>query len=539
MQFARNRRLAASIVIACSAIGSVHGQTRPVVRLDVGELVGISEGGVSQFRGIPYAEPPVGALRWAAPQPARPWAGPRQASQFGPMCPQVPDPFGGTNPQVSEDCLSLNVYVPQAAAGSGLRPVIIWIPGGGQVLGAGGQYDAAHLARATQAVVVTVNYRLGALGWLWTSGMAAEKKGHNFSLQDQQEAMRWVQRHIASFQGDASRVTLAGESVGSISASLHLVSPTAAGLFHRVLLASGVNPPGLMSSKDAATFGDAFALKLGCPAGDQQMKCLRGKSPEALLQASPDYTDIGRNGLYWPHFNDGQMVVSDVLPALSKGAFNRVPIMVGSTRDEGRGFVPVSFDLDGTAMTEEEYVATATRFVGSAGQFLLTGLMYPSSKLGSPGEAWSQVVTDGWFACQVNELARRAQSVVPTFAYEFADRQAPEFVPSPFMASGAFHASDLLYWFQTPVAGAPLTLTAPQKALSDQMIRYWKRFAETGQPNDAQSGDPVWPAYNWLSTPYLTLAPQAITVQQWGAFQRAHQCSAWSVLYGLRALGAV
>lgn len=538
MQSAWTRRIAASVFVACSALGAAHGQQRPVVHLAVGDLVGIREGGVTQYRGIPYAEPPVGALRWAAPQPARPWAGQREAGRFGPMCPQVPDPFGGVAQQTSEDCLSLNVYVPDAA-GTGPRPVIVWIPGGGQVLGAGSQYDAAHLSNATQAVVVTVNYRLGALGWLWTSGMVAEKKGHNFSLQDQQEALRWVQRHIGAFQGDASRVTLAGESVGSISASLHLVSPTAAGLFHRVLLASGVNPPGLISSADAAKFGDAFALKAGCPAGGDQMRCLRGKSPDDLLRASPDYTDIGRNALYWPHFNDGEMIVSDVMPALSKGAFNQVPIMVGSTKDEGRGFVPVSYDLDGTAMTQEEYVAAATRFVGSGGQALLTGLLYPSSKLGSPGLAWSQVVTDGWFACQVNELARRTQSKVPTFAYEFADRQAPEFVHSPFMASGAFHAGDLLYWFQTPIAGAPLVLNPSQKALSDQMIRYWKRFAETGQPNDAHSGDPVWPTYNWLSTPYLTLAPQAITVQQWGAFQRAHQCSAWSVLYGLRALGVV
>ena len=538
MQVARAHRAAVSILLACSTLSVVHGQSRPIVHLPVGSLVGISEGGVTQYRGIPYAEAPVGALRWAAPQPVRPWSGLREASLFGPMCPQAPNPFGGANPQTSEDCLSLNVYVPEAAA-SGPRPVIVWIPGGGQVIGAGSQYDAAHLANAAQAVVVTMNYRLGALGWLWTSGMVAEHKGHNFSIQDQQEALRWVQRHIAAFQGDASRVTLAGESVGSISASLHLVSPTAKGLFHRVLMASGVNPPGLLSSADAAKFGDAFAQKLGCPTGADQMTCLRAKTPDELVQGAPDYTDIGRNSLYWPHFIDGEVIVSDVMPALSKGEFNKVPIMVGSTMDEGRGFVPISYDLDGVAMTQEEYVAAATRLVGTSGQALLTGLMYPSSKLGSPGLAWSQAVTDGWFACQVNELARRTQSKVPTFAYEFADRQAPEFIQSPFMASGAFHAGDLLYWFQTPVANAPLTLNPAQKMLSDQMIRYWKRFAETGQPNDAQSGDTVWPQYNWLSKPYLTLAPQAISVQQWGAFQKAHQCTAWSLLYGLRALGAV
>lgn len=530
-------RLGAAFSLTCLAIGMAQAQSKPTVHLSVGDLAGVMQDGVAQFRGIPYAAPPVGTLRWVAPQPAQAWSGLRDASQFGAACPQVPDPFGSPTLATSEDCLSLNVYVPTGSA-SGPRPVIVWIPGGGQVLGAGSQYDASRLAQTAQAVVVTMNYRLGALGWLWTSGMVAENKGHNFSVQDQQEAMRWVKRHIGAFNGDASRITMAGESVGSISASLHLVSPTAAGLFHRVILASGINPPGLLTSAKAAEFGDAFAVKVGCPAGPEQMSCLRGKTPDALLQVSPDYTAIGRDGLYWQNFIDGEMITGDVFAALSKGAFNKVPLMLGTTKDEGRGFVPVSFDLDGSPMTQDEYVAAATKFIGS-GQSLLTGLMYPSSKLGSPALAWSQAVTDGWFACQANEVARRASGQVPTFAYEFADRTAPEFVRDPYMASGAFHAGDLLYWFQTPIAGAPLTLNPAQKRLSDQMMRYWKRFAETGQPNEAGSADPVWPQYNWLTTPYLTLVPDAITTQQWGAFQRAHQCTAWSLLYSLRSLGAV
>ncbi|MEY4765928.1 MAG: hypothetical protein RI907_2601 [Pseudomonadota bacterium] len=530
-------RLGAAVAFVCAATGVAQAQTRPTVHLTVGDLVGVTLDGVDQFRGIPYAEPPVGALRWAATRPAAAWRGQRDASRFGAACPQVPDPFGSPPPATSEDCLSLNVYAPTGVS-KGPRPVIVWIPGGGQVLGAGSQYDVSRLAQATQAVVVTMNYRLGALGWLWTTGMAGESKGHNFWMQDQQEALRWVQRHIAAFGGDPGKVTMAGESVGSISASLHLVSPTSAGLFHRAILASGINPPGVLTSSQAAAFGDAFASKVGCPAGAEQMACLRGKSTAELLQVSPDYTGIGRDSLYWPNFIDGELITGDVMPALSKGAFNKVPIMVGSTKDEGRGFVPVSFDMDGSPMTQEEYVTAATKFLGS-GQFILTNLMYTSSKWGSPALAWSQAVTDGWFACQVNELAGRTHGKVPTYAYEFADRTAPEFIHDPYMASGAFHAGDLLYWFQTAVADAPLTLNPAQKRLSDQMMRYWKRFAETGQPNDASTTDPVWPAYNGLTTPYLTLVPDAITTQQWGAFQRAHQCGTWSLLYGLRSLGAV
>lgn len=531
------RRLGAAFSLACCTMGMAQAQSNPTVHLAVGDLSGFLQDGVAQFRGIPYAAPPVGALRWVAPQPAKAWSGLRDATHFGAACPQVPDPFGSPSLTTSEDCLSLNVYVPTGAS-MGPRPVIVWIPGGGQVMGAASQYDASRLAQAAQAVVVTMNYRLGALGWLWTSGMVAENKGHNFSIQDQQEAMRWVNRHIGAFNGDVSRITMAGQSVGSISASLHLVSPTAAGLFHRAILLSGISPPGLLTSAKAAEVGDAFAVKVGCPAGPEQMNCLRGKSPDALLKVSPGYTYIGRDGLPWQNFIDGEVITGEVFSALSKGHFNKVPVMVGSTKDEGQGFVPIAFDLDGSPMTQDEYAGAATTFIGS-GAPLLTGLLYPSSKIGSPAQAWSQVVTDGWFACQANEVARRAGAQVPVYAYEFADTHAPEFVRDPYMASGAFHAGDLLYWFQTPIAGAPLTLNPAQKRLSDQMMRYWKRFAESGQPNEAGSADPVWPKYNGLSTPYLTLVPDAISTQQWGAFQRAHQCTAWSLLYTLRSLGAV
>ena len=532
------RRAGAAISLISLGLGMAQAQTQtaPVAHLAVGDLLGVVQGGVTQFRGIPYAQAPVGSLRWAAPQPAKAWGGQRDATQFGAACPQVPEPFGDTLNN-SEDCLFLNVFVPPDA-GAGKRPVIVWIPGSGQVLGSARQYDASRLAQATQAVVVTMNYRLGALGWLWTSGMAAEAKGHNFALQDQQEALRWVKRHIGAFNGDSSRVTMAGESVGSISASLHLVSPTAAGLFDRAILASGIEPPGLLSSAKAAELGDAFAARLGCAAGPGQLACLRAKSPQELLKISPTYADIGREGLGWKHFIDGEMITTDVFAALSKGAFNKVPVMVGSTRDEGRGFIPISYDLDGSPMTQDEYVLATQKFIGSFMQPVLTGLMYPSGKLGGPAPAYSQMVTDGWFACQVNEVAHRASTHVPTYAYEFADRTAPEYVHDPFMASGAFHAADLLYWFQTPVGGAPLSLNPAQKRLSDQMQAYWKQFAETGNPNGA-AGTVNWPKFNKLSTPYLTLVPDATDVQDWGAFQRAHQCGTWSLLYGMRSLGAV
>jgi para-nitrobenzyl esterase len=530
-------RACALFLLVCMGLATSQAHANPTVHLSDGDLIGMTEGGVEQYRGIRYAQAPVGPLRWAAPKATPVWSGQRDATQFGAACPQQITPFSD-NLRNSEDCLFLNVYVPEGSS-EAPRPVIVWIPGGGMVLGSARQYDASRLAQVTQSVVVTLNYRLGALGYLWTSGMAAENKGHNFSLQDQQEAMRWVKRNIAGFNADPARITMAGQSVGSISGSYHLTSPQAAGLFDRAILASGIAPPGLLSSAQAAAVGDAFAVKAGCAAGVEQMDCLRGKSPEALVQVSPSYFDIAKGkGLGWSYFIDGDVITGEVLPALSKGHFNKVPVMVGSTKDEGRGFVPATYDLDGSAMTQEEYVTAAQNFVGAAPQPLLTDIMYPSSKLGGPTAAYSQLLTDGWFACPAYELAQRASSHVPVYAYEFADRTAPAFFQDPFLSSGAFHASDLLYWFQTPIAGAPLALNPAQKRLSDEMMRFWGQFAASGRLNDNPAMGTVWPKFSKSSGPVLTLVPDAITVQQWGAFPRAHQCTAWSLLTMLKNLGA-
>jgi para-nitrobenzyl esterase len=511
--------------------------TARIIQTAQGAVQGIHVAGVDQYRGMPYAQAPIGNLRWVAPQAPLPWQGVRDGSRFGAACPQARGPLADNGPQ-SEDCLWLNVYVPPTATGAS-KPVILWVHGSGTVLGSGSYYDASKLALATDAVVVTFNYRLGAFGWLWTTGMQGEAKGHNFALQDQQAAMRWVQRNIAAFGGDPSQVTLAGQSIGATSVSVHLASPTAAGLFQRAFLASGVEAPGLLSSDKMAASGDTFAQQLGCAAGASQMACLRAKSVDDILAKSPTYDDIGRIGVPWHNFVDGQVVTQDVLKAVSKGQFNKVPIMVGSTLDDGRGFIPYSYELDGTAMTDAEYKTAISGFVGASLQPLLTGLLYPVSKYGAPDLAASQVLTDV-FACQANELGKRASPIVPVFQYEFADRTAPKYIDDPFMDQGAYHGSDLLYWFQTPVGGAPLALNATQQQLSSQMLRYFMRFVHHGDPNWSdltEMTDPRWLAFNALDKPWLTWTPAGAQISAGGGFQRDHQCGAWSFFIALRLMG--
>lgn len=524
-------------LLALAASGTAFASDALTVRTAQGDVQGTTVSGVRQFRGIPYAKPPVGDLRWVSPQAPDPWQGVRDATRFGPSCPQVPEVIADNGPH-SEDCLFVNVYVPPGAELAS-RPVFLWVHGSGTLLGSGSYFDASKLAQATDAVVVTFNHRLGALGWLWTSGMLAEHRGGNFALQDQQAAMRWVQRNIAAFHGDPKRVTLAGQSIGSNSVSVHLASPTASGLFHRALLASGVEPPGLASAAKAAQAGDGFATKLGCVAGPNQLACLHSRSVEEILRVSPTYGDIGRTGVPWQNFIDGKLITQDVFKAVSSQQFNRVPIMVGSTLDDGRGFIPVSWELDGTAMTEAEYKTAISGFVGASLQPLLTGLLYPSSKFGAPNLAASQVLTDV-FACQSNELARRASEHVPVYMYEFADRQAPTFYTDPFMAQGAFHASDLIYWFQTPTGGAPIALTEPQLRLSQQMQRYVKRFVHTGDPGSVPSvgdADAAWPRVMGTKRPVLTLVPDGTRVTDGAAFQKAHLCATWSFFIALRLMG--
>lgn len=530
-------RYAKSFMTCCLAVaGAVHAQGAPIIQVGNGELIGIAQGGVHQYRGIPYAQPPVGALRWVSPQPITGWSGQRDATTFGAACPQVPAPFADTSGN-SEDCLTLNVYVPSEAVSAPL-PVLVWIHGSGTVLGSGRQYDASQLAQALQAVVVTMNYRLGALGWLWTSGMQSEGKGQNFALQDQQAALRWVQQHIASFNGDPRRVTLSGESIGATSVSLHLVSPAATGLFQRAIMVSGVEPPGLPTAAKAIEHGDAFAKRLNCPAGPAQMSCLRSKPVSEILKVSPTYADIGKEGIFWRSFVDGRVVAGDVLTLVGKGKFNQVPVMLGATRDEGRGFTTLSFHLDGTPMTQAEYVDATAKWISPSAQPLLTGLLYRGASLGGPALAFSQVVTDT-FACLNSELSRKSASLVPVYLYEFADRSVAEFVPDPFMDSGAYHGSDIPFLFRTPLGDTSLAfpMTSTQERLSDQMRRYWKRFVETGNPNASSSVvDPVWPRFSAWTRPVMTWVPEGSHLQEWGAFQRAHQCSTWSLLYSLQPL---
>ncbi|WKU43837.1 carboxylesterase family protein [Streptomyces sp. VNUA116] len=498
----------------------------PVVGTDHGPVRGRSHGTYATYEGIPYAAPPTGPLRWRAPQPARPWEGVRDAGAPGPKCLQLP--VFGTGPATgSEDCLYLNVTTPAGRAPARGRPVMVWVHGGGFTGGSGGEYAAGRMAARGDAVVVTLNYRLGALGFF---GHPELGDAPSFGLADQQAALRWVRANAARFGGDPRNVTLFGESAGAISTCAQLTSPTAAGLFHKAVLQSGscntafprgAVVPGTPGSgffepqKAVQAAGAAAAGRLGCPEGPGALDCLRGLSAEKLI--TPELSQAFGKPAY------GNALLPEApARALAAGRFHRVPVIQGTTSDEMRLFV--GMNLGAYPLRDaHDYRARLTDSFGAAADAV--GAEYPLSAYPTPALAWSALLTDATFACSAFRADKALAGRVPTYAYEFTDRDAPVVagVPTvPGFPYGASHAFELAYLF----TGFPLQkpLSEDQVALSDRMTDYWTRFARTGDPN--APGAPRWPLFRDRAPLVQSLAPGADGIRPVG-FGAAHHCAFW------------
>ncbi|MEU8548346.1 carboxylesterase family protein [Streptomyces roseoverticillatus] len=498
----------------------------PVVGTDHGPVRGRSHGTYATYEGIPYAAPPTGPLRWRAPQPARPWEGVRDAGAPGPKCLQLPV-FGSGPATGSEDCLYLNVTTPAGRAPGRGRPVMVWVHGGGFTGGSGGEYDAGRMAARGDAVVVTLNYRLGALGFFGHPGLGDAPA---FGLADQQAALRWVQANAARFGGDPRNVTLFGESAGAISTCAQLTSPTAAGLFHKAVLQSGscttafprgAIVPGTPGSgffepqKAVQDAGAAAAGHLGCPEGPGALECLRGLSADKLI--TPELSQTFNKPVY-----GNALLPAAPDRALAAGRFLRVPVVQGTNSDEMRLFVGMSLGRY-PLRDERDYRARLAESFGAAAGAVEAE--YPLNKYPTPALAWSAALTDTTFACSSFRANKALAGRVPTYAYEFADRDAPVVAGIPTVPGfpyGASHAFELAYLFSDFPLQKPLS--EAQVALSDRMTGYWTRFARTGDPNAA--GAPHWPVFRDRAPVTLSLAPGADGIRPVG-FGAAHHCAFW------------
>jgi para-nitrobenzyl esterase len=474
----------AMVGFASSARAQLH--TQGPVKLDVGTVSGALTGeknDISVYKGIPFAAPPVGDLRWRPPQGAAAWEGIREAVKFGPIAPQQ-SPFPTGEPQ-SEDCLYLNVWTPAKTAAERLG-VMVWIHGGGFTFGSGSTpiYVGTKLAEQG-VVVVTINYRLNIFGGFAHPLLSKESErgvSGNYGLLDQIEALRWVQRNIKGFGGDPGNVTIFGESAGGISVTALMVSPLAKGLFQRAIVESGSTGT-LGTLKDAEQRGVELVKSMKLDGDSALLTTLRSKSWQEL----PDAARFRAGPIV-----DGWAFPTQPKEAWAKGEQHDIPLIVGYNRDEATFFLRTRGGLPATVAEYRESVAK--RFGKSAERILE---LYPAQ---SDEEVyWAEIAlrTDSTLGISAPEQLRGMFSVKSKgWLYYFT--RVP---PGPLAEKmGASHAAELRYVFGTI---PPQTSTDVDRRLSEAMIGYWTRFAKSGNPNGADL--PQWPAFEKGSENYLEL----------------------------------
>ncbi|MFZ1863470.1 MAG: carboxylesterase/lipase family protein [Polyangiales bacterium] len=526
------------LMAALPGCGGDGGSSEPrtvLVQTASGPVEGFDNDGVLSYRGIPYAEPPVGELRWKPPLEPSPWTDTLTVIDRPSICPQ--DAFAGLPVpgfMPSEDCLYLNVDTP--AQGSGL-PVMVWIHGGGFTLGEGLQTDGGtagdRIARQTGAVVVSMNYRLGQLGFLAYSALSAESPdgvSGNYGLMDQAAALRWVQHNIEAFGGDPDNVTLFGESAGAFSVCSHLASTKSAGLFDKAILMSGSCERPWPTLEAAEAQGDTFAAALGCDAQGDVLACMRQKSAEEVLAALPPAPNFGFNpsegptGRWGPIF-DGEFFTEQPAEAFASGNFSRVPTIVGFTKDEARLFTWLGEISDPPLeVSADNYEALIARLVGGdAGLASRAAAEYPLANYSEPAVALAAVATDTVFRCPGKTEAAKLSTFTTTYLYQFEyqDGHSQLEVALPFIDAelpsydlGAFHGSDIPYVFgYDPLLELdfqdfstvlnPWAAGTADEALWLNVLGYFSRFAATGEPGT--DGRTEWPAYEPRVDQHLVL----------------------------------
>jgi para-nitrobenzyl esterase len=491
---------------------------------NVGMIAGSKTATMRSFKGIPYAAPPVGPLRWKPPQKAAQVTGVLDATKFGSGCVQDPNAFGTGS--MSEDCLFLNVYAP---TGTGPYPVMFWIHGGAFLNGEGSDYDPTKLV-AQGVVVVTINYRLGILGFLAHSAIdnGTGAASTNYGLLDQQFAMQWVQDNIASFDGDKTNVTIFGESAGGFSVHSQLVMPNAHGLFQKAIVESGAYGDTLQPPLATATMqGTTFATNAHCP-DPCTADFLRGLTAAEVLAAQ----DALKLQTLLPATDGTVIPTAGVGSTFSSGSYEKVPVIEGSNHDEWALFVGIYLNQTNMKLTTQMDYETAAEATFGVSQQVADSLIgsYPlASYMNDPSLALTAAGTDFVFACPSRSAAKSLSANKPAYVYEFSDQNAPElFLPlppsDPTFKYHAAHASELQFIWDimslSTVSSMPLS--ADEQALSATMVKYWTQFAKIGNPN--ATGSPNWPAYTAANDSILTLDAPAANVQVTTGFKTAHMC---------------
>ena len=469
-----------------------------------GPIVGRDFGTSMAFLGIPYAASPTGALRWRPPVERDAWTTPLDATHYSLPCPLPPGGLGGQLPPATEDCLTVNVWTPSVAAAAS-RAVMVFIHGGGFGGGTGTDplYNGRTLAERGNVVVVTIEYRLAQLGFLAHPSLVAEDSAHhsagNYGFLDQQAALRWVRANAASFGGNPANVTIFGESAGSISVCAHMASPLSAGLFERAIGQSG--PCAFLTTplhdtvpastrESAEALGGLFATALGCDTATDVLACMRSKPYAEIVAASPRGLELRPGTARYEPNIDGYVFTERPWISFQNGRVTHVPFLSGTNRDEG------------TFLTVLAPVHNQTEYEAAVRNLLPTHVpdvmrLYPASDpaFATVNDAYTAFLTDAVFICPARAQARYMAALgMGAYLYHFTRLN-----PGPFRFLGVFHGQELPYVFGNFTS--MFTRTSADTTLSNSVIGYWTRFANTGDPNGA--GATMWPVFTMAGDAHL------------------------------------
>lgn len=486
----------------CSAIGAAG-----TVDSDEGHLRGAASDGICRFLGVPYAPAPIGARRWQPPGRIERWSDVRDAGAFGPPCPQLAADGSVVG---KEDCLYLNVWAPP---GREPKPVLVFFHGDGNLVGSSSEpyYDGAALARLGNAVVVTADYRLGALGYLALPVLSRAGIG-NYGLEDQGAVLAWVQRNITAFIGDPERVLAFGQSAGARNICKLMVGAVGTGAtwrFHRAVLESGDCE--VVDHQLALAQGQRFVQASGCLGDPDQQACLRRLDVGSVLTTAADPPTPLHTSLYNPI--DSNDYASAPLDAFSRGYAAPVPVVVGVNAEEA------SY-VDQPLADAGQYALLVQSVFGAAAAARILA-MYPASDYPAPRDAWAAIVTDRRYVCRARATSAVLSRAEPGHVYRYLFTQRLDREPEK--SYGAFHGAEIPYLFRT-FSAVGYTPTRADLALSDAMIGYWSRFAATGDPNGG--GAPEWPAHDATSDPYLVLGTPIESARG----LRTEKCDFWQTL---------
>lgn len=498
-----NVRILSVIFLILANIGPIKSQT---VSTQFGSIQGAQNGNVIQFLGIPYAKPPVNNLRWKAPENPANWATTIATTSFAPVCPQKLFQQGDTTSTIvgNEDCLYLNVWTPQVGAGS--RPVLVFIHGGGNQQGSANEvnggtemYFGKNMAERGDAVIVTIQYRLGPLGFLVHPGLEPENANGtagNYAVLDQILALKWVQNNIVNFGGDPTKVMIFGESAGGINVGNLLTTPLAAGLFQRACIQSAI--PVVNTYSDSKTKGINYVADFTTTGNDvQKIAYLRSLPSDSLVKYETSPLSGGAVQLAWQPVIDNLVFSNYPLQTIQSGVYNKVPLIIGSNADE------MSLSAPQTVLPAM-VTALINASVPAANQATATALYPPGSNATQAKQSYIGLLTDSQFTATTRRTAQcvSQNQTEPVWRYFFSHKHTLAALAN----LGSYHGMELFYVFnnwENATAGSGILFKPADDSVQVNILNYWVNFAKTGNPNGTDLV--AWPQYNASTDCYLEI----------------------------------